>query len=372
MKKLASFRKRGSTWEYRIRFTDPQTGKRKEKVKAGFKTKKEAQIVAAQIEQEIFLGNNPILKKNEFSVKDWLEEWLKIYGGMCHESTLIARKNYINKSIIPEIGFYQLNQLKRVEYQKFINQLSERYAKKTVQTIHSIFCTAINKAVELEYIQFNKFQNIQIQKDHSIEKRNYLTRDEVSRFLITAKNCPNHHYLIASLLLRTGIRKGELLGLLWEDVNLKEKTISITKSRSNYGVKEPKTPSSYRTISIDNTLVEEIKEYQTWQEKNKEKHGINYVQTNYVITTWNGTPMGTFGVNKVISTIVDKANLPKISPHGLRHTHAIMMLESGNDIKIVSDRLGHSSLNITTDVYLHITKKHEKESILRLESYLKD
>lgn len=80
--------------------------------------------------------------------------------------------------------------------------------------------------------------------------------------------------------------------------------------------------------------------------------------------------MGSFGVNKVISTIIAKANLPKISPHGLRHT--IMMLESGNDIKLVSDRLGHSSLITTTDVYLHITKKHEKESILRLESYLKD
>ena len=369
---MASFRKRGSTWEYRIRFTDSQTGKRKEKVKSGFKTKKEAQVVAAQIEQDIYLGNNPILKKKEISVKDWLEEWISIYGGMCHESTLISRKNYINKAIIPKLGFYQLNQLKRVEYQKFINQLSEKYAKRTVQTIHSIFCTAINKAVELEYIQFNKYQNIQIQKDHVKEKRNYLTRDEVSIFLETAHNCPKHHYLIASLLLRTGIRKGELLGLVWGDIDLKEKTISITKSRSNYGIKEPKTSSSYRTISIDNTLVEEIKEYKAWQDINKHKYGDNYFNSNYVITTWNGKPMGTFGVNKVISTIVDKANLPKISPHGLRHTHAIMMLESGNDIKIVSDRLGHSSLNITTDVYLHITKKHEKESILRLESYLKD
>jgi integrase len=193
-------------------------------------------------------------------------------------------------------------------------------------------------------------KNIQVQ-NHKLEKRNYLTRDEVSLFLETAKNCPMHHYVIASLLLRTGFRKGELLGLLWEDIDLEEKTISITKSRSNYRVKEPKTSSSYRTISIDNTLVKEIKEYQTWQEKNKEKHGFIYVETNYVITTWNGTPMGTFGVNKVISTIVEKANLPKINPHGLRHTHAIMMLESGNDRKIVSDRLGHSSLN-TLESYL--------------------
>ncbi|PKG23114.1 tyrosine-type recombinase/integrase [Niallia nealsonii] len=87
-----------------------------------------------------------------------------------------------------------------------------------------------------------------------------LTRDEVSIFLETARNCPKHHYFIASLLLRTGIRKGELLGLLWEDINLEEKTISITKSRSNFGVKEPKTLSSYRTISIDDILYRRNKE----------------------------------------------------------------------------------------------------------------
>ena len=105
------------------------------------------------------------------------------------------------------------------------------------------------------------------------------------------------------------------------------------------------------------------------------KEAVSFVLQNFMLNkdaVHRNYLSRTFGVNKVISTIVDKANLPKISPHGLRHTHAIMMLEIGNDIKIVSDRLGHSSLNITTDVYLHITKKHEKESILRLESCLKD
>ncbi|MEK4868303.1 hypothetical protein [Niallia sp. FSL W8-1348] len=89
--------------------------------------------------------------------------------------------------IIPSIGNYKLNKLTRIEYQKHLNRLSEKYAKTTVQTIHSIFCTAINKAVELELLQHNNFLNLKVQKDNEIEKRNYLTRDEVSTFIRTAK-----------------------------------------------------------------------------------------------------------------------------------------------------------------------------------------
>ncbi|MBQ6447020.1 hypothetical protein KGR20_15800 [Cytobacillus oceanisediminis] len=94
---------------------------------------------------------------------------------------------YIANQIIPSIGNYKLNKLTRIEYQKHLNRLSEKYAKTTVQTIHSIFCTAINKAVELELLQHNNFLNLKVQKDNEIEKRNYLTRDEVSTFIRTAK-----------------------------------------------------------------------------------------------------------------------------------------------------------------------------------------
>ncbi|MFO1445993.1 tyrosine-type recombinase/integrase [Bacillus sp. Bva_UNVM-123] len=79
---------------------------------------------------------------------------------------------------------------------------------------------------------------------------------------------------------------------------------------------------------------------------------------------------GLFGVNKVIDSILKKTNLHHITPHGLRHTHAILLLESGVDIKTVSDRLGHSTINMTADVYLHITKKHEEASVLKFEAYL--
>ncbi len=128
---------------------------------------------------------------------------METYVFLCEDTTLVTRENYIANQIIPSIGNYKLNKLTRIEYQKHLNRLSEKYAKTTVQTIH-------NKAVELELLQHNNFLNMKVQKDNEIEKRNYLTRDEVSIFIRTAKKGKSHHYLIVSFLLRTGLRKGEL------------------------------------------------------------------------------------------------------------------------------------------------------------------
>lgn len=370
---MASFRKRGSSWEYRIKYNDPVTNKKKEKTKGGFRTKKEAQIEAAEIEKKFYFNQHQIIQSEGLLVKDWLDQWIDVYGKQCEKTTLITRKRYINKQIIPSLGNYKLSQLSKMEYEKFINKLSDAgYARRTVQTIHSIFCTAINKAVDLELISHNKFTGIKVKQNEQIEdeKVNFYSKDEVDIFINSAKTSKFHHYLIAVLLLRTGMRKGEMLALTWDDINFEEKTISITKTRSDLGVKKPKTPSSKRIIGIDNTLIEDLKKNRLWQKKNKIKYGQRYGNSSYLILKPDGTEMGEYGVNKVIDAIIAKTNLHHLTPHGLRHTHAIMLLESGANIKFVSTRLGHATINMTANVYIHITKKYETENVMKLEAYL--
>lgn len=369
---MASFRKRGDKWEYRIKYTDPSNGKRREKTKSGFRTKKEAQIEAAEIEKKLYLRQHSILQNEAMLIKDWFEEWLHTYGSQGSRSTLENRKNYIKNHIIPKLGHYHLSSLPRSEYQKFINNLTNKYAITTVRTIHSIFCSSINKAVNEEKLAFNKYQGISIKKENDIaeEKKNYLTKEEVHVFMTAAKSCAFHHYIIASMLLRTGMRKGELIALDWSDIDFKKKTISITKSRNENRTKAPKTKSSIRTIKIGDVLIEELEKYRLWQKKNKMKFGADYHTSNYVITTPRGKEIGPFGINKVIDTILAKTNLHHITPHGLRHTHAIMVLESGADIKYVSTRLGHATVNMTADVYIHITEKYDDRNVDKLDSYL--
>lgn len=132
----------------------------------------------------------------------------------------------------------------------------------------------------------------------------------------TAKKTHFHHYIIVLILLRTGMRKGELLALKWDDINFEKKSIDITKSRNEYGVKKPKTISSVRKITIDDTLISELKLYATWQKKNKLKYGPNYKESEFMITSPNGMEMGPFAINKVIDAILKKTNLHHITPHG--------------------------------------------------------
>ncbi|WP_338444364.1 site-specific integrase [Bacillus sp. FSL K6-1012] len=369
---MASYRKRGDNWEYRITYDDPITKKRKEKTKKGFRTKREAQIAAAEIEKNLYFGKHSLIQNREKLVKDWLQEWMEVYGLQCEKRTRINRELYLQTHIIPRLGNFKLQELNRVEYQKFINELCGKYARTTVQTIHSIFCSAINKAVEHELVSHNKFQNVSIKSDSDFRKlkNNYLDKSQVTVFMNAARTLKYHHYIIALTLLRTGLRKGELIALYWSDVNLEKKTITVTKSKNEYGIKPPKTKASVRTIAIDNTLVNELTKYKDWQEKNKEMYGEKYNDSPFFITTPKGKDFGPYAINKVIDAVLEKTDLHHITPHGLRHTHAIMLLESGADLKYVSERLGHTTVNMTADVYIHITKKHNKKSIDQFEEYL--
>ena len=108
---MASFRQRGKKWEYRIKYTDPSTGNQREKTKGGFRTKKEAQIEAAEVEKMFYLNQHQIIKNKETILKDWLNQWMDVYGSQCASSTLKTRKIYIDKHIIPSLGFYKINQL---------------------------------------------------------------------------------------------------------------------------------------------------------------------------------------------------------------------------------------------------------------------
>lgn len=121
-----------------------------------------------------------------------------------------------------------------------------------------------------------------------------------------SSNIPFHHFIMASLLLRTGMRKGEMLALKWDDIDLVHKRIKITKSRDKTGCHPPKTPTSIRTIAIDDTLIAQINQYQTWQKKQRLKHKPTLILTNYMLTIPNGREMGEYGVNKVINLILAK------------------------------------------------------------------
>jgi len=356
-------------YEYRIKYKDPATGKVKEKSKRGFKSKREAELAAAEMEKKLFIGDIDIIRNSDITVKEWAEQYLEIYGRQWRETSLKTRKFRIYKYIIPELGNYKLQKLSRLQYQKFINNKLESLKVNTVKSIHTTFMTIVNKAVEHGILDRNKFQGISISKGDEEEKIKFLTKEEVEKLMMVARTFGFDEYMAVFILLRTGLRKGELLALTWDDIDFENKLMSINKNRNHLGIFPPKTKKSNRTISLDNHLIKELKSFLTWQKKNKLKSMV-YEENDFVMVDEKGVPYTEWKINKILAKICKKANLPIIGPHALRHTHAVMLLESGVDIKTVSDRLGHTKINMTADVYLHITRKQEEEAVAKLEKYL--
>lgn len=359
-------------YEYRIKYKDPATGKVKEKSKRGFKSKREAELAAAEMEKKLFLGDVDFIKNSNITVKEWIEQYFEIYGTQLRIATLETRKRKLYKHLIPELGNYKLQKLTRMHYQRFINKKLEVMKESTVKTLHGMFMTVVNKAVEVGIIDKNKFKGISVSKGDEEEKIKFLTKEQVQKLMEIAKVHKNKDfdkYMAILILLRTGMRKGELLALTWKDIDFKNKLITINKTRNHFGSFPPKTKKSNRIISIDNYLTKELKSFQTWQKKNKLK-SKSYQENDYVIVDELGIPYDEWKLNRILVSMCKKANLPQIGPHALRHTHAVMLLESGVDIKTVSDRLGHTTIQMTADVYLHVSRKQEVEAMEKLEKYL--
>lgn len=384
---MASFRKhKNGTWEYRIRYKDPITQKYKETSKRGFKTKKEAQLAAAQAEMEIdqlgFVGNG-----NEL-FKTYIYEWLETYKKpKVKPITYSVQERNVRLNILPRWGNYKLKQITRVEYQKWLNELIEKYSEGTVRRIHSIMNSALFDAVhEFRILRENPISKITIPKKDGDKKVNYFTKEQLEKFLEEVrKPVKNRKYkhsiqyeVLFTLMARTGIRIGEALALTWDDIDLKNKTITINKTlvyplNSKPYISTPKTKNSIRKITIDDKLVKLLKKHKI----NRNEMYLRYKdykkpETNIVFHQHEGRWLRTNVVREYFKEVCKRAGLPVLSPHALRHSHAVHLLEAGASEKYVAERLGHASTKTTSDTYLHITKKIEDDVLDKYQRYIGD
>jgi integrase len=170
------------------------------------------------------------------------------------------------------------------------------------------------------------------------------------------KETKNRYYIDLLLALMTGMRQGEILGLRWRDVGLNRKMISVRQSLSHDGKDfgPPKTQCSIRSIRIDDSTIEMFKQHRKLITKDKWHAKELYVDNDLVVCTIIGTPYMPRILDKLWNKLRDKAKMRKITFHDLRHTHASLLLKNNVHPKVVSERLGHSSIQITLDLYSHL------------------
>lgn len=353
----------GAKWSFTIDLgRDPATGKRKQLTRSGFSTKEEAETAAAEVIVKLKQGTFKQPKKSTLS--QYLQDWLETKKSTLSKSTFMQYQRIVTNHIIPALGNRELIKLSPADIAKFYSALMEekRLAESTIGDIHKVLTAALNQAVKWDMIVKNPASLVQKPKAKKKELNTW-TQDEAKRFLAVSKNYRTH---IAFLLaLTTGMRQGEILGLRWKDVDFEEGTIQVVQTLSHDG-KElnpgAKTQTGNRRISVDSNTLHELKEHRKLILKEKMKQGAKYTDLDLVIPASNGKPLSPRNLLRTFYLIIEKADVPKITFHDLRHTHATLLLAKGVHPKVVAERLGHADMRVTLEVYSHVLPNIQKDA----------
>lgn len=353
--------KRGNTWQYTLNLGIID-GKRERITKGGFKTKKECEMALTE-EQIKYNKTNRIKKVSNITVKQYLNIYYDEYVlNNCKYKTCVTYKEYIEKHINPVLGNYKLKDLiPRVLYD-FIIGLSKEYSKNHCDSIRTFLNNALRFAIfPKELIFSNPFDNIKFKNINYCEGREkiILTKNDMEKIFDYLEIYP-HYYLPVQIMYRTGMRAGEVCGLTWNNVDLNNKLIKVRKqiqrrTGEGYVLVDLKTKSSIRDISIDDFLVDLLKQ----KKKEYNKSGATH---NYVCTCKDINRM--IGKDRITSRMASliKKNVCPFNCHAVRHLHATMLIENGADIKDVSVRLGHKNTNITYNIYVELSQRQKDKT----------
>ena len=371
---MASFRKHDTGWEYRLRYKDPFTKKYREKSERGFDSKRAAAQAAADFEKRLSEG----YEQSDIGLAEYLDVWLIEYKtGTVRKNTIKIHQNNIKTHIKPYFKSILLRDVKPIMYQKFLNFLiDEGLSKRTVEIVHSTMHNAYEKAVTIGKIDKNPCDGASIKGAKRKAEIKFIESDQIPNFLLAARQYGYIYWIFFKLLIETGMRKGEAAALTWSDIDLKklkitiDKTLDFTADDKGSLFGDTKTLRSSRTISITQSLANDLRYHANWQNNNKLGLGDQYNHDlNLVLCREDGNFMPKSSLFNAFSRILKRAGLPPLPIHSLRHTYAVLLLEAGAEMKFVQEQLGHGSIQITSDVYSHISKKIGKANMDKFEAF---
>jgi integrase len=359
-----SIRKRGSTYTYWLDLPpDPVTGRRRQKTKGGFRTKRECQ--AALNEAIMALQTGTYVAASRRTVRSFLlDEWLPDREPPKLRATTYANyETQIRTHVLPALGGVELQRLSPAQLNAFYRALlaggrrrdSQGLAPKTVKNIHAIVHRALKDAVRWGYVARNVADAVDPPRGRSPEMRVW-TPDQLRGFLAHVRT--DRLYAVWLLVATTGMRRGELAGLRWADVDLDGHRVSPRRPRVvvNYAVEvsEPKTAKGRRALALDAVTVAALREHKARQAEERAMVGAGWQDTGLVFTRPDGAPIHPDLISDWFERLARTAGLPKIRLHDVRHSYASAALAAGIPAKVISERLGHATIQITLDTYSHV------------------
>lgn len=343
---------------------DPLTGKSKRTTRRGFKKPKEAKLALAKLQLEI--ESQGFVKQDFSTFESVYELWFEQYKNTVKETSAYRVKSCFDNQILPYFGKLRIAKITPAYCQKIINQWNEDYT--SIALPKSFLNKLMKYSVNQNIITYNPLDKVifpRKQDNFTIEKDYFLDKKQLKLFLKKMEsNEPLMIFAIFQTLAFTGLRRGEILALTWNDIDFKKESLDVNKTISYFGkeakVSNTKTKKSTRKISIDPVTLSILKKWKIEQKKLLLSRGIR-VNNDEIQLIFSNSKNGICDKNMLLN-ILNKYPEFKISTHGFRHTHASLLFESGATIKQVQDRLGHSDVKTTLNIYTHVSKSLEKDT----------
>lgn len=366
------------SWEIAVDAGRDANGKRRQVFESVKGPKRNAQARLAQLLVDLESGVY-VKARKDLTVASYLREWLNGYVAVnCAPRTQESYRLIAERHIIPELGNVRLADLEPRQLQAlYSKKRASGLGTRTVRYIYSLTSQALTHAVKQGVLSRNVAEATDPPRlEH--KELNTLAREDVERFFEVAKDSP--YYSLFYLLLHTGLRRGEALALRWKHVDFGIQSlgvtayISVSESLSKVDgkvlIKEPKTASGKRRVALSPSSVLVLRQHHNEQKALRESLGGTLTDGDFVFSRPEGGSLDPSTVSKAFTGVVEKTGLPHMSLHDLRHSHATMLLQAGTHPKIVSERLGHSSVRVTLDTYSHYVGGLQETAALKFDELL--
>ena len=384
------------------------------------KRQKAVEVFAVEFEQKC--RNGKLLDGEKITLKDFIERWRSERAEQeLQPGTLDKYNDAINHFILPALGHLKLTEIKPHSINKFLVDLTKDgcrhdgkpggYSKGTIHKISNVLSSILRTATEWEVIERNPCDPVRVKAEDTADKIKFFTPQQTAVFLdyiehpftirtrghsrvddigkpytvgdyTSTKELPTQLKVLFTLAIYSGLRKGEILALKWEDVDFENNTVAVTKAaamvKGEQIVKVPKTRNSYRVVSIPHSVTEKLRKLQLEQTRYRLSVGDYWQGEGWIFTQDDGRMMNYSTPYKSLQDILthynaDKAEsdkLPMIPFHGLRHTTATLQIAAGTDVRTVSSIMGHRETSTTMNIYAHNLKTAEQEAVNRVEEMI--
>lgn len=365
------------TWGYVVDVGAPGSKRRPRRTRSGFSTKKEALAALNEIQRAD--TERRLVGRTRITMSDYLTEWLAAsrarIGDDLSDSGWRAYEVHVRRHITPGIGDVPLQALDRNQVKALYAWIQDgkssrserRPAPKTVHNVHLTLHRALQDAVEDGMIVRNPATGARKSPTSSDEMLTW-TAEQLRTFLELTRT--DRQFPLWRLTAMSGMRRGEVLGLRWSDLDFNALTVRVSRQwkrgEKGFVLAPPKTDRGKRTIDLDAETMSVLKEWRKQQLEERMAHEGDWHESRLIFTRIDGRAQDVDVVSQRFARLVAKTDLPRIRYHDLRHTHATLLLQDGVPAHVVSMRLGHRSVAFTLQRYGHVLPQQQAEAVERL------